>query len=628
MNGLSDIGIANKITGAGHVSRVGREFFPDPWMDYASLEMPKSLTNVLQWCEFIWLTMGTYRMASERVVRYFLTRVEIEDVSDDEAEKYQDFLENTLNVIPQLACLGDDFVCYGNSFSSLIAPFDRYLRCPKCGLERPIEKVVYTFTKNFDFDGTCPGCQKKVTYARKDRRSANDNDFHIARWSPHNMLIQHNALTHDVEYRYRFPDDLKKKVKSGDKFLLRTTPWEMLDAIRQDKLFRFDKDRIYHMKEPTLAGVRTQGWGIPRMISNFKQAYYVQVLHRYNEALALDYIVPFRLLTPQGGNSQTADPLLHQNLGVTKGQVLNMVAEHRRDPATWHFLPFPMQYQALGSEGMQMATHELIAAGNDELLNGMGVPADFYKGTLQLQAAPMALRLFQQTWPQIPASYSGWLTWIVRQIATIKNWEPAQARMQPVTLADDIEKKQVLMQLSAAREVSKSTAFGPFGIDFREEQRRIYDEMRQQSELEREFQNEEAERAQMEEQLAMVEQGAAGGMPGAPGMPPMGGAMPGAPGAPTGGGTPMPAPAAAGMVMGGGAANTSMTPQQMMLQAEQLAQQFLGMPYEVRKSEMLKLKQTDEALHALVKSKMETFRDDAAMQGKMMMQQQMAGTPM
>jgi hypothetical protein len=612
MNGLSDVGIANKVMGAGYVARAGREFFPDPWLDYASLEMPKNLTNVLQWCEFLWNSQAVYRMACERVTRYFITRIEVEDVNDEVAEKYDRVLERSLKANEQLALLGDDFIAYGNSFSTLLAPFDRFLRCPNCSLERPIDRVIYQFTKDFKFIGECPKCHRHLEFERKDRRSANNDEFKVVRWSPHYMLIQYNPLTHDVEYRYRFPEDFKKRVREGDKFILRTTPWEMLEAIKDNKLFRFDRQRIFHMKEASLAGMRTMGWGIPRMIANFRQAYYVQVLHRYNEALAIDYIVPFRLLTPKPGSSQVADPLLHQNLGVTKGAVLEMVAEHRRDPATWHFMPFPMEYQALGGEGMQMANHELIGAGNDELLNGMGVPADLYKGTLQLEVAPTALRLFQQTWPQISAAYNGWLTWAVRQIATIKNWEPATAKVQPVTLADDIEKKQILMQLSAAQQVSMGTAFSPFGIDIREETRKLQEEKRMQAEMAQEFQREEMERAKMDENLAIIEQSqtpAQGGPAGA--MAPMGGGTPGM-GAPMGGG-------------GMGAGGTSSTPQQMMLQAEQIAQQLLQMPYEMRKSEMLKLKQSDEALHALVKSKMEKARQGAAQQGKAMLQQPQGG---
>lgn len=607
MNALGDIGIANKITGAGSVGRVGREFFPDPWLDYASQEMPKSLMNVLQWAEFIWLTNGTYRMACERVVRYFLTKVEILDVDDEQKKNYVEFVENTLKVIDQLAVLGDDFLCYGNSFSSLLAPFDRFLACPVCRMERPIERTIYEFTKDYKFKGECPKCKKVVSFERNDRRSANDSEFKLVRWSPHYILIQYNEVTHDCEYRYRIPEEVKRKVRGGDKFVLRTLPWEMIECIQQDKLFRFDRDRIYHMKEPTLGGFRSMGWGIPRLIANFKQAYYIQVLKRYNEALAIDYIVPFRVITPAGGNSRMADPLLHQNLGSTKSIILNMIAEHRRDPATHHFLPFPIDYKALGGEGAQMATHELINAANDEMLNAQGIPAEMYKGTLQLQVAPTALRLFERTWPQLVSGYNGWLCWVLKQVANSKNWEPARARMQPVTLADDIEKKQILLQLAAAKEVSRTTAFGPFGIDIREELRRTYEEEREKAEMEREFQREESERAKMDQQLAAVE----GGSPGAPG-----GAQPGMA---AGGGGMAPGMPGGAPPQGG---NTNMTPQAMLAQADQIAQQLLQMPYEARKSQMLQLKQSDEALHALVKSKMEQQRNQAANQGKQMLQQQ------
>jgi len=624
MNGLGDVGIATRMTGAGHMGRTGREFFPDPWLDMASQEMPKSLMNVLQWAEFIWLTNGTYRMACERVVRYFLTKIEVLDADDDQAEEYKDFLENTLKAIDMLALLGDDHLCYGNSFSSLLAPFDRFLACPRCRLERPIERVIYEFTKDYQFKGLCPKCAKVVNFERHDRKSNNDKEFKLIRWSPHYMLIQYNEITHDCEYRYRIPEEVKRKVRAGDKFVLRTTPWEMIDAIQQDKLFRFDRDRIYHMKEPTLAGFRSMGWGIPRLIANFKQAYYIQVLKRYNEALAIDYIVPFRVMTPVAGNSRTADPLLHQNLGSARAQVMSMIAEHRRDPATYHFLPFPMDYKALGGEGAQMATHELINAATDEMLNAQGIPSDLYKGSLQLQVAPTALRLFERTWPQVVSNNNGWLCWIMQAVASAKNWEPARGRMQPVTLADDMEKKQILLQLAAAKEVSRTTAYGPFGIDMRDELKRIYEEERQKSELEREFQREEADRAQMEQTLAAVDQSnpgspagmaaqAAGGMQG-------GAPMAAGQGAPMGGGAmPQGAPA--------GGAGQQMTPQNMLMQADQIAQQLLQMPYEARKSQMLQLKRTDEALHALVKSKMEQQRGQASAAGRQMLQQQGGAGP-
>lgn len=616
--GVSDIYTASKMTGLGYVGRVGKGYFPDPWCDYASLEMPRTLQNVLRWCEHIWLNNGTFRIACERTIRYFLTQVEISDVSDEEGEKWKDFLYETMNIIDLMATVGDDFMAYGNCFCSMYVPFDRFLRCPKCELERPIQKVKFKFSKDFKFQGECPHCKKKVNYERRDRRAADDDKLRILRWDPHSIIIQFNPLSHDVEYRWRIPEYVKREIRAGNQFYLRTTHWEFIEAIKDDKLFRFNRDMFYHFKEQTLAGLRTVGWGVPRLVSNFKQAYYIQVLKRYNEALALDYIVPFRVITPAPASSREADPILHQNLGTWRGKVMGMVAEHRRDPATWHFLPFPIQYQALGGEGVTMAGREMVDGALDEMLNAMGVPVEFYKGTLTLQAAPTALRLFQQTWPQVVSNFNNFLTWIVNQVAMIKSWEPAKAKLQKVTLADDLEKKQILLSLAAGNQISKQTAYSPLGIDVQEEARRIFDEQKDIAELERKAQTEMAEQQQMEERLAIAEQAAAP-MPGmTPGVPP--GAAPGGmtPGQMLP--TPMGAPAPAAPGMG------NITPQDMLNQAEQIAYQLLQMPYEQRKSYMLQIKKSDEALHALVKSKMESIRQQAQTIGGYQLLH--SGTPM
>jgi len=605
MHGLNDIGINNVPGSSNAISKMSQGYFPDPWCDVASTEMPRSLSNVLEWAEFVWLTNGTYRMACERVVSYFITKLEISDADDDIAKKYQEFFADSISYVDTLRLLGNDFMCYGNSFSSLFLPFNRFLRCDKCKLERPIDKVKYDWTKDFEFHGVCPSCGNNGAFERVDRKSSSKSEMRLLRWSPHRMVIQFNTMTGDYEYRLRIHESWKKKIKEGDEFYLRTTPWEFIQTIKEDKLFRFSDGAIFHMKEQTLGGVTSVGWGIPRFISNFKQAYYIQVLKRYNEALALDYIVPFRVITPRPGTSQIADPLIHQDLGRNKQQVMSMVKEHRKDPATWHYLPFPVDYQALGGEGLQMGGHELINVATDEMLNAQGIPAELYKGTLQVQAAPLALRLFQQTWPHLVAQYNDWLKWAADKVASTENWEPIDVKLQPVTLADDLEKKQLLLQMASANVVSRQTALSPLGVDVRDEVQRIYDEQRYQSEKEREFQNEEAERAKMEEALAAAEQQAAAGqMPG--GMP---GAAGGAVSPPMAGGITQQPP--------GGAAGTQ-TPQDMMIQAEQQAKQLIQMPYEERRRMLSDIKEHNEALHALVTQKMEDLRREARYQGGQM----------
>ena len=60
--------------------------FPDPFMDVASLSIPQNIRSALYWCEFIWNYHGTYRMAMERIISYFLTDVIIDGASEDTLE--------------------------------------------------------------------------------------------------------------------------------------------------------------------------------------------------------------------------------------------------------------------------------------------------------------------------------------------------------------------------------------------------------------------------------------------------------------------------------------------------------------------------------------------------------------
>ena len=66
----------------------------------------------------------------------------------------------------------------------------------------------------------------------------------------------------------------------------------------------------------------------------------------------------------------------------------------------------------------------------------------------------------------------------------------------------------------------------------------------------------------------------------------------------------------------GGAAAQAMTPMDMMQQADQLAQQMLQMPYEARRRELINIKNTNPTLHALLKSKLEDYRSEAASVGQ------------
>ena len=596
--------------------------FPDPFLTYANLDMPKNIKTLFDWCEHLWYTNGIYRMALQRSVRHFLTKIEVEDISDEEKEKYDEFLNDTLDVMNVLAEIGDDFVCYGNCFISIYVPFRRYLRCPKCGITQPITEIEYEF-RNYKFHGECknPKCKRIGEFARLDRPSKKHDELRVIRWSPREMQIKYHPISGEFEYYWSIPEHYRAAIEQGDKFAVETCPWEVIETIKENGLFKFDKDVIYHLREPTLGGYKDYGWGIPRVMTTFKQVWYNQVLKRQNEAIALDYILPLRLLTPKAGNSAQADPLLHVNLSQFNSRIRRMIEEHRRDPATWHTVPFPVDYVPLGGDGKALVPADLMIHETDELLNALGVPAEFFKGSLSIQAAPTALRLFERTWTSFVHGLNGFIRWLFNQIYIHNNWEQASGRLQPSTIAEDIERKSILMQLAASKQVSSQTAMAPLGVDYKEEVRRMQEEER--------FAAEEADRARREEEKSKELQGImdakrqeaqqqwmmqAGLIP-----PPEGGGAPGG-GMPPGGGGMMPP-----MGGGGGGQGGDRTPQEMNAEAEQIAMQLLGMSETQRKSQLYSIKKTDETLHALVRAQMEKIRQQARTQGGEMALQQMVG---
>lgn len=522
--------------------------------------------------------------------------------------------------------------CYGNGFASVLVPFRRYLQCPKTGDMYPL-KVVYhnfnfDFSPDFEFIATCPKTGWRGPWQVIDKPREESDQLVLKRWSPHEIEILHDPYTDEVSYLWRIPEHYKRMVKEGNLFHLERVSLQVLEAIKHNKLFRFNPDTIFHMKEPTLAGIRNMGWGLPRSLVNYRQIWYIQVLRRYNEAIALDYVIPFRLITPApgpgsaAGGVMTQDPMSIYSAGDYRSQIKNMINRRRRDPAAWQVLPFPVNYQMLGADAKQLAPTELITQGYDTLLNETGTPVEFYQGNLSLQAAPVALRLFESTHRQLVTDANNFLQWLVDNISRIMSWELLDCSLKRVTIADDMQKQMSALQLMMGQQLSGTSGLKAIGYDWETEQKLIADEARKQQEMQARMQ-EEMQQAGFAAEIAK-------------GMNPatqQQGALPQGGGAVQGGGNP-PGPDAQSAMGAGGTPvsnyiqtmgpNTPVTPNDLQAAAAQLAQELLGLPESVKDSELRKLKQFNPTLHSIVRAKLDEMRQQMRLQGGAMMQQQQA----
>jgi hypothetical protein len=581
----------------------------------------------LRWCEYIALANGTYRQALDRMGSYFVTDLDIsgKDLGDDQKDQWKTFFEEELDYKNVLHIAYLDTAVYGNGFFSVLPSFKRYLACPRCFFEAPIRKIYnepqfrFQWT-DFEPHATCPKCGTSGRFHMIDRRSGESGGFYIKRWNPHEMELLWDPLTDQTAFIWKIPEDYRKMIREGHLYHLERATREIIQAVKNNNYILFDKDVIYHMKDDALAGVRNRGWGISKVLTNFRQAWYVQVLHRYNEAIALDYVIPFRLITPAPGDKSTgADPLLNQNLGGMAAQVLAMLRRRRRDPATWNFLPFAVQYQALGGDATQLAPTELLQQGVDTLLNNIGIPAELFKGSLTIQAAPVALRLFEASHSSIPHNLNGFLRFIVKQVSQILGWEKAVVKMARVTHADDLNRQQAKLQLMMGGQISQTTGLKSIGLDYKDEIDKQMDDQRYQAEQQAKLQEEMEQAATMEQMGQPPPQG----QPGQPGAAPGGAPAGGQQGAPSQGGDPSQQgqPGAAGAAAQSVTANLptqpneEITPEELQQRAQYVATQLMGMPESQKDSEMRKLKQMDPTLHSLVKSIMEDMRRQAQLQG-------------
>lgn len=613
----------------------GGEHFPDPFMDAASTAMPRDHRNVLRWAEFIWSSNGTYRSAMERVLSYFLTEVEIdsprgERVGDDERDKYRSFMHESLDIITVLQSILRDRMCYGNAFVSMLVPFKRILICPKCHIRHPL-KVVYENPQfrfqwtNYEFHAKCQNesCGYSGVWKYDDIKDKSEDKLKIKRWNPHEIELIHDPFTDDCGYVWRIPEYYKRELRAGSLFVLERASKDVIEAVKKNWLFLFAPNALFHMKEPTLGGLQNRGWGVPRTLVNFRQIWYVQVLRRYNEAIALDYIIPFRVITPAprggagGGGGLSQDPLLTMNMGDFSSQVRRMLSKRRRDPASWHTLPFPVNYQALGGEATALAPKDLLDQGQQTLLNESSVPAELWSGSLSVQAAPIAMRLHEATWYHLVSDGDRFLTWLVGQLSQELSWEVVTAKLRRVIYSDDVQRQTVALQLAMSQQISMSSALKGMNFNFKEEQQRIAEDTRVQAEVQADVQ-EEMDTVAMGQQIAKGQPGGAAAMGGAP----PAGAAGAAGGDPSQGGMAPPPGPVTQMLSGPG---VPQTPQDMMAQADELAQSLLGMPAGTRRSEISALKQKNETLAALVQAKMDRIRSDARSQGGQAMMSQQFG---
>jgi len=454
--------------------------------DFLTGFAPRKLKDLFRWVEYLYYNSAHIFAALKKFAEYPITNITID--SNDEAlkENWARVLEKSLQVKNTSIKTGLDLHLYGNSFISVYHPFNRFVICDKCNARTGIRKIKYKFKlKAMSFSYHCPSCHTRVSGKLKDEKVSDEKRINVIRWDPKLMDINHNPITGENKYYYTLPQELKHKVEKGDAHIINTLPVEFLRAIKDDRVFEFADNQLYHMKIDPPAGIEAQ-WGFPPLTSTIKLFFYTAVLRKANEAIALEHIVPFRVLHP-APISGTADPATTINLLKWRQELESSIKKWRRDPLHIMFAPAALGVTMMGGQGRSLLTLGEVKEAEDNIIAAMGIPREFLYGGLSFTGSAITLRMLENQLETYTSHLNEQLGWIITQTAQILGWKNAEAHYTPFKLIDDAAQKQSLLNLNQMKPlVSDGTILDLHDIDINKErakrQQELLDETRFQIE--------------------------------------------------------------------------------------------------------------------------------------------------
>jgi hypothetical protein len=465
-------GTARSITGDG----VGTIRYPSPFFDIAHTYLPSSFKTMLRWCRYYFLTNPLINAAVYKMAAYPVTDLVFDTDNEPLRAKWDNFFGNVVQFKKFEVEVGLDFNCYGNCFISIFYPFQKYLICKTCKHQERVDKQKYKF-QEFKFYGTCRACHNYAEFDVKDHYIKSAKDIRLVRWNPEQISIHHNDATGETLYYYTIPSILMNDIRMAKRHVIEKTPQVFIDALRLNKSLLFNKDNIYHMKRPTIAQ-KDKGWGLPMILPVLKDTFYLQILRKAQEAIAIEHIVPLRILFPQTAGP-TSDVYSTVNLSTWKQKIESEILRWRLDNNYIPILPLPVGQQTLGAEGKALMLAQEYRVWAEHIIAGMGVPVEFVFGGMQFSGSNVSLRILENQFLDYKSDHQALVQdFIMPNVGAFMGWQAVKTHFRRFKMADDLQRSAYHFQLNQAGKLSDKSLLEETDWDANIEQERIAEEQK------------------------------------------------------------------------------------------------------------------------------------------------------
>jgi len=462
--------------GAGGSGQPGRFKYPNPYFDIASTYVPPSIKTLFKYTKYFYYSNSIISPIIYKLSEYPITHLVYEKAPNEESlapktkRIWKKMLEENLKVRRFQIEANLDYNVYGNCFVSIFYPFIRMLECPSCKKKTNVKKMDWKFTR-WAFRGNCPKCKAAdVEFKVVDKTIKNRKQVRLVRWNPQNISIDYNAITGESNYIYQTPNREKKNIMAGKKGYVDTVPWVFVEAAKAGKNVELESENLFHFKRASISD-SDMGWGMPIVMPVIKDAYYLQVLRKGQEAIAVEHIVPLRILFPQH-NADTS-PYVSMDLGSWRKKVEAQLQAWRQDPNHVSIMPVPVGIENMGGDARALMITQEIKLVQQEIAGGMGVPVEMIFGGLNWSGSSVSLRILENHFLTIIEFHNEFLDWITTRLSRFFKLPKVHVRQGKFKMADDIQYKQLMLQMQQAGNISSTTMLAEHDVDFMQEQELI-----------------------------------------------------------------------------------------------------------------------------------------------------------
>lgn len=439
---------------------LGRRYqpFANPFFDQASTYTPPTVKSLFGFCRFYHLTHGIINAIDTKAAEYPVTDLILQHKDRAVVDKWEELLLGVMNYRVHQFEINLDYYVYGNAFVSPSFPFRKMLTCGnefcRSTLDALESRPHWRYINN-RFWLTCPKCGQTDFAKSRDDYYPKYSDISLIRWNPENVQIFYNEATGRMDYLLDISADFRAQITMGRKDLVATTPEIFLDAVRMKRSLVFDKQEVFHLRRPSLSSTN-RGWGVPLIMPVLKDAFYVQVMKKAQEAVLLTHLVPQIFLYPQPATAG-ADPFTITSLANWRDHIRREIARQRMDPSYYGILPFPIGHQVIGENGRSLLLMPEIRAMTEMISIGMGFPSDLVFGQGSYAGTSVSMRMLENFFLSNVHSQLRLLHWVIRRMAAFLNWPKVDGRFKPFRMADDLQRQALMLQMNQVGKVSDTT---------------------------------------------------------------------------------------------------------------------------------------------------------------------------